>query len=223
MKEKPSSESRSTRAFYDRISRSYDLLAEASEHQSRERGLELLDVRPGERVLEIGFGTGHGLVSLAEAVGPEGTVVGIDVSEGMREVARERLEESGLAERARSLDLGDARDLPYDDASFDAVFLSFTLELFEEGDLERVLGECRRVLAPGGRLGVVSLEHEESTSLLVDLYKWLHRHFPHIADCRPIPVIDLVAASGFRIERRVGMSIWSLPVAAVVASTEGMG
>ena len=57
-----------TRAYYDKIARVYDLLAEHTEQPMREKGLALLAARPGERVLEIGFGTGHCLVELAEAV-----------------------------------------------------------------------------------------------------------------------------------------------------------
>ena len=54
-----------TKAFYDKISHVYDLLAEHSEGPIRRAGLEILDAQPGEKVLEIGFGTGHCLVSLA--------------------------------------------------------------------------------------------------------------------------------------------------------------
>ena len=77
-----------TRAFYDKISGVYDLLAEHSEGPVRQTGLDKLALAPGERVLEIGYGTGHCLVQLAEAVGPEGKVFGIDLSEGMRARAR---------------------------------------------------------------------------------------------------------------------------------------
>ncbi len=57
-----------TRTFYDRISRVYDLLAERSEAPIRRKGLELLTALPGETVLEVGFGTGRCLASLARAV-----------------------------------------------------------------------------------------------------------------------------------------------------------
>jgi len=78
-----------TRAFYDKISGVYDLLAEHSEGPVRQTGLDELAPATGNRVLEIGYGTGHCLVQLAEAVGQEGKVFGIDLSEGMRARARE--------------------------------------------------------------------------------------------------------------------------------------
>jgi ubiquinone/menaquinone biosynthesis C-methylase UbiE len=76
-----------TKAFYDKISHVYELLAEHSEGPARRAGLEKLAAQPGEKVLEIGFGTGHCLVSLAQSVGPTGTVYGLDLSEGMVRMA----------------------------------------------------------------------------------------------------------------------------------------
>ena len=66
-----------TRAFYDRISHVYDAIAVAAEHGARERGKEILDVAPGERVLEVGFGPGRALVAFARGVGRDGKVVDV--------------------------------------------------------------------------------------------------------------------------------------------------
>ena len=64
------------KASYNRLSRWYDLLAGSTEKKYRDIGLEVLAARSGERVLEIGYGTGHCILSLAEAVGPTGQVCG---------------------------------------------------------------------------------------------------------------------------------------------------
>ena len=61
-----------TKAFYNKIAKVYDLLAEHSERAMREKGIEMLAPSPGEHLLEIGFGTGHVLVELAQAVGTNG-------------------------------------------------------------------------------------------------------------------------------------------------------
>jgi demethylmenaquinone methyltransferase/2-methoxy-6-polyprenyl-1,4-benzoquinol methylase len=106
-----------TRAFYDKISGVYDLLAEHSEGPVRQAGLDKLAPAAGERVLEIGYGTGHCLVLLAEAVGPEGKVFGIDLSEGMRARARERVEKEHVIDRVE-LSCGDATRLPYPTAAW---------------------------------------------------------------------------------------------------------
>ena len=116
----------------------------------REAGLKMLGAKAGQSVLEIGFGTGHCLVDLAGAVGPDGKVLGIDISENMRDVAEKRLAEKQLADRA-VLQCGDAATLPYDSHSLYAMFASFVLELFDTPDLPRVLAEWRRLLKPAGR------------------------------------------------------------------------
>ncbi len=205
-----------TKSFYDRISKAYDLIADSSEHTAREKGLELLAAGAGEKVLVIGFGTGHSVAALGCSVGPAGRVFGIDISEGMLAVARRRVAEAGAADRVE-LSLGDARNLKFGDGIFDAVFMSFTLELFDEAEFPRVLGEIRRVLRPGGRLAVVAMSREPHENVMTGIYVWMHRHFPHFVDCQPIPAGDCVARAGFTVERTEKMSIWSLPVAIVLA------
>ena len=164
-------------------------------------------------MLEIGYGTGHALEQLAKA---RVEAVGIDLSEGMRSVARQRLERAGLAHRVR-LDLGDARALPYEDGHFDAAFMSFTLELFDPPDIPKVLGEANRVLRAGGRLGIVALAETDPPNLMTEIYKWLHEHFPHLIDCRPIDAVGALRAADFRIRETTGMSVLRLPVISVIA------
>ncbi len=172
--------------FYDRISGVYDALADASEREARTLGLSLLAPSGSERVLEIGFGTGHALVEIAKRLSDKGRVFGIDVSQGMLEIAEKRVQGADLEERIAELRLGDAKELPYKRDAFDAVFSSFTLELFSEAEIPVVLAEVSRVLRPGGRLGVVSMNATHESLAIVDLYRFLHRHFPHIVDCQPI-------------------------------------
>ena len=207
-------------SFYDRISHAYDLMSDAGEHKAREQGEQTLNVQSGENVLEIGFGTGNTLLHLAEAVGESGRVSGIDVSTGMLEVATRKVESKSLADRV-DLSVGDARQLPYKDDSFDAVFASFTLELFSLNDIPAVLAEVARVLKPGGRLGVVSMatvQEGEKASALEKTYVWMHQHFPHIVDCQPIDVVELVEGAGLQVQEKVEMTIWTMPVRCVVAT-----
>jgi demethylmenaquinone methyltransferase/2-methoxy-6-polyprenyl-1,4-benzoquinol methylase len=209
----------SNRAFYDRISHAYDLLADANERAARLAGVQALDLKPGERVLEVGFGTGNEILDLADLVGPGGQVAGIDISAGMLAVAQRKLSQ---APSATPIDLrvADARQLPYEAGSFDAAYSSFTLELFPDEDLPVVLAELRRVLCPGGRLSGVSMalvKPGQRASFLEKTYVWMHRHFPHIVDCRPIDLAGLLTAAGFRVTRQTNLEIWSMPVAVVVA------
>ncbi len=206
------------RKFYDRISSVYDLIADKGEHRARELGLELLAAVPGEDVLEIGFGTGHSLVALAKAVGPTGSVTGVDLSEGMKRSASRRVDAAEMEGRV-TLVCDEVPPLAFDSSSFDAVFLSFTLELFPLLRIPEVLAEIQRVLRLGGRVGVVSMatvlpgEHE---SPLEKSYKWMHQHFPHIVDCQPIEAERLVEKSGFEILDSQRIALFTMPVAAVI-------
>lgn len=195
---------------YDRISRFYDYFAGVFEKKYRNIALERLNIKRGETVLEIGFGTGHCLKQMAESIGEHGKVCGIDISSGMLEISKQRLEEAGLLDRVE-LQCEDALKMPYEDHKFDAVFTSFTLELFDTPEIPRVLGEIKRVLKPNGRLGVVSMSKEDGDSILLRLYEWTHKKIPQYADCRPIYVEQSIRDAGFEIQYREKVSLFGLP------------
>jgi demethylmenaquinone methyltransferase/2-methoxy-6-polyprenyl-1,4-benzoquinol methylase len=209
-----------TRDFYDGISRAYDLVADSSEHAARDLGLRALGVSSGQRVLEIGCGTAHALVSLADEVGATGQVHGVDVSSGMMAVARRRIEAAGV--RNVTLTIGDARVLCFRSSVFDAVFMSFTLELFE-GAIPDVLAEVRRVLRVGGRVGIVAMSNTGETNAMIDLYEWLHRRWPQFVDCRPINLVGALQAAPFQIANVQATAIWGLPVIAAVGIKASAG
>ena len=167
-------------------------------------------------MLEIGFGTGGALVALARAVDRTGRVHGIDLSEGMARRAAARLQRAGLRDRVE-LRCGDAAVLPFEAASFDAVFMSFTLELFDTPEIPIVLGECRRVLCRDGRLGLVSLARRCPPSRTERIYGWLHRRFPATFDCRPIDARRSLEAAGFRVRVAERSTSWGLAIDRILA------
>jgi demethylmenaquinone methyltransferase/2-methoxy-6-polyprenyl-1,4-benzoquinol methylase len=199
-----------TRAFYNKISRFYDALSDRSEAPVRNAGLDLLKPRAGEKVLEIGFGTGCALAVMARAVGPQGRVFGIDLSDQMVRLAKKSLAEAGLADRTR-LRGGDATRLPYAADTMDALFMSFTLELFDTPEIPSVLGECKRVLRPGGRIVVVGMSKEGGRRPFVSAFEWAHRHYPNFIDCRPIYVRRALEEAGFKIQKSLKKPMW-IPV-----------
>ncbi|MBS1786271.1 MAG: class I SAM-dependent methyltransferase [Acidobacteria bacterium] len=204
------------KSSYDRMSGWYDLLTDRSERKSRDLGLKLLQAREGEKALVIGCGTGHGVLTLMRDVGNTGKVFGIDLSEGMLAVTRERLLDAGLAGRME-LECADATALPFATEVFDAAFMSFTLELFDTPEIPVVLRECRRVLKVGGRICVVGMSRQGKDSLMIRLYEWAHRKMPGYVDCRPIYVQEVIEQAGFRVVKAIKNSIWGLPVEIVQA------
>lgn len=148
------------RTMFDRIAPVYDLmnrLMSAGLDQRWRRMTADAVVRPGDRVLDACCGTGD-LALAAEK--RAGRVTGLDFSERMLERARRK---SATVEWVR----GDLLELPFEDASFDAATVGFGVR--NVADLERGLGELARVLAPGGRLGI--LEITQPRGLLRPFYK----------------------------------------------------
>jgi len=200
---------------YDKISRIYDLITEPFERKFRNMGLNQLDVKEGETVLEIGFGTGHCLEEIAKRVWENGKAYGIDISSGMLDITRKRVEKKGLADRVESY-CGDAMSMPYKDNMFDAVFMSFTLELFDTPEIPAVLKEIKRVLKPKGRLGVVSMSKEDGESWLLKAYEWVHKNFPALVDCRPIYVEKSIRDAGYSIKSKEKIKLFGLPGEVIV-------
>jgi len=189
------------RKSYGVVSRFYAVAEGIFEKGLRQKGLQLLSVTPGEVVLEIGFGTGYSLKEIANSVGENGRAYGIDITPQMLEITRKRLRKVGLTDRVEIYE-GDAKSMPYQDNKFDAVYMASTLELFDTPDIPRVLKEIKRVLKPGGRLGIASLTKEgREGSLFLRFYEWLHQKIPKYANCRPIYVEKLVADAGYEITK----------------------
>ena len=202
--------------WYDTLSPWYGVLAAPFERPYREQGLELLDPKAGERIADVGSGTGSALVPIARAVGETGTVVGLDISRGMCAVAQENVESSPVSTRIDVV-WGNALSLPFRSGSFDAIFTSFTLELFDTPDIPVVLEECTRVLRSGGRLCVVSLSKRE-TGHVTRVYERVHLTVPQYVDCRPIYVQQLLADAGFDVEAVQEARMWGLPLELVLAT-----
>jgi SAM-dependent methyltransferase len=111
----------------------------------------LLGLLPGDGVLDVACGTGNFTRDFARSVGPDGLVVGIDVSETMLARAVEETREAGLDDHVAYV-RGDAQELPFRDRSFDAVCCFAALHLF--ADPMRALDRMTEVLTDGGRIAL---------------------------------------------------------------------
>jgi ubiquinone/menaquinone biosynthesis C-methylase UbiE len=121
--------------------------------------------RPGDRIVEVGCGSGAVIRWLAHHTDSTIPLTGVDVNQYLLREARNLTELQGLSERI-TFQPGDAEDLPLPSASFD-VTLSFTV--MEEVDAERMLAELVRVTRPGGRVGVVVRATDMPTWMNLDL------------------------------------------------------
>jgi demethylmenaquinone methyltransferase/2-methoxy-6-polyprenyl-1,4-benzoquinol methylase len=165
------------RGMFDRIAGVYDLMNSAMtaglHHQWRQRAVDRAEVGPGSDALDLCCGTGDLALELRRRIGPDGRVVGSDFSEPMLEQARRKSGELGLP-----VEFGwaDALDLPYGDASFDAVTIGFGARNL--ADLERGIAEMARVLRPGGRLVILEITRPRREPLATFYSLWFDRIVP---------------------------------------------
>ena len=148
---------------------------------TRSRLREALAPRPGERLLEVGPGTGYYALPVAEWLGPDGRLEVFDLQREMLDHTLRRAGEAGLTTLVPTQ--GDARSLPYPDDAVDGAYLVTVLG--EIPDQETALHELARVVRPGGRVVV--------GELIVD---------PHWVS--PGALERRAAEAGLRLERRIG-------------------
>ena len=188
--------------FFDGIAPTYDDWADNLHRKAAKRLGDLVDPKPGQHVLDVGCGTGLLTRQVADAVGKNGIVVGIDISEGMLAQARkERRPNTTLVSMA-------AERLVFRDESFDLVTLGEVLTYLL--DPFTALSEALRVLKPHGRLGVSSQRRSLATEAqdvffasLVALTRRHHLQFPRLSSERanfgePEMLPGILEVAGFK-------------------------
>ncbi|KAG9269924.1 uncharacterized protein zgc:194242 [Astyanax mexicanus] len=113
-----------------------------------ENAVKLSQIQPDETVLELGHGPGLGLqYAMQKLTGPQGKLLGVDVSEYMHQMALERMQEQILVGKVKLI-LGDVAAMPFEDHSVDKVFHCNCYYFWP--DLQRAAAEIHRVMKPGG-------------------------------------------------------------------------
>ncbi|WP_373892655.1 demethylmenaquinone methyltransferase [Virgibacillus sp. CBA3643] len=157
-----------------------------------------MNVTKGSKALDVCCGTGDWSISLAEATGTTGEVIGIDFSQNMLSVAEEKKNKADL--KQLSLIHGNAMDLPFDDNSFDYVTIGFGLR--NVPDYMTVLKELRRVVKPSGK--VVCLETSQPT--LIGFRQLYYFYFRFI-----MPLIGRLFAKSYKEYAWLNESAKSFP------------
>lgn len=160
---------RDTIRTYGRISGSYDIVFGPVFHPGRKEAVRLANDRPGQRILEVGVGTGLSLPYFR----PDSEVTGIDVSAEMLAKAQRRVEDKELSHVA-GLHVMDAEHMTFEDNSFDAVLALYVASVVP--DPARFAAEMRRVCIPGGTIVLVNHFTSENWAL-----RWMERRLAHLA------------------------------------------
>ncbi len=169
------------------------LVGHAMAVKNRARGewvTSLLDLAPGDRALEVGFGPGADARRVLRAIGERGTYLGVDASEVMVRQARERNSDSVASGRARFVFGELERGLPARDGAHDVVFAINCAQFWT--DLAGGLAEMARTLAPGGRL-VVAVQPRNANASAADSARWAERL---AAAAREAGLADVTVAMG---------------------------
>jgi len=128
-----------------------------AEQAARRRYLDLLDLHPGMKVIDVGAGTGLISLDIARRVGRDGRVVALDPSAALLDAARKAAIEAGCGSVVEG-HVGDARAIPFPEGSFDRALCHWVL--LHVAEQERVLAEMRRVVQPGGKIMCVEMDWE---------------------------------------------------------------
>ncbi|RJQ82944.1 methyltransferase domain-containing protein [Pseudonocardiaceae bacterium YIM PH 21723] len=165
---------------------------------------QMLQLKSGDRVLEVGCGTGWTLPALSAAVGPEGSVVAVDYSPAMVARAQARVAREGLS-NVRVIQ-ADAADMPLEPGSFDAVLAMYAISATR--DVPAVVRAVHDVVRPGGRVFVMDVHLAPSTSPLARSLRWLYRRMYDwtgvnvLAELTSVfPEVTAVDGKGRRVER----------------------
>lgn len=214
----PEEKRRLVRAQFDPIATTYDLadavLSAGLDARWRKKGIGYLNLKAGERILDLCGGTGDFALLAAARAGDRGRVIIYDFNRRMMEAGRRKIKRSPRSRLIRCIQ-GDAEAISFSDESFDAVTLGFGLRNFVHTELG--LKEIHRVLKPGGRVvvlefslpagrGLRSLYHFYSFRVMPFVARIIcgtDRPFRYLAESirvflSPAKVAELIRESGFQ-------------------------
>lgn len=185
---------------YDARSHIYSKTVARWEHENHLLALERAAIQPQDKVLEVAVGPGLTLLEILKRVDEHNIVYGVDISPEMLYLAEERANQAGYANIA--LFEGNARDLPFDDDTFDVLYNGYMLDLIPLAELPGIIQEFKRVLKPNGRLILLNMSKKDGSVITFreKLFRWLPAKWVlYLAGgCRPVLMENYVKQAGFR-------------------------
>jgi len=170
-KDSKESKKRQVENMFDKIAFRYDFLnrflSAGIDVGWRKKAIKQLVSSKPKNILDVATGTADFAITSYEILKPE-KITGIDISEGMLDIGRKKIEKAGLEEHIELLN-GDSEAILFDDNTFDAVTVAFGVRNFE--NLEKGLSEIKRVLKPGGKLIVLECT-KPSAPVIKQLYNF---------------------------------------------------
>lgn len=194
----PATLAQRTRRIYDRLAPVYGISTKLFHSRAHRRALEISEIRDGMRVLEVATGSGEMFRRLVRA-NQGGSTLGIDLSSNMASHTQDRVKRE-FPRSTTQCHAVDARQMPFRDATFDAVVCCYLLELLSGEDIVRTIGEFHRVLRRRGDLVLVLIGQNKAA------FNGIYRVCGKVAPAfwgRQVEerVPELVQANDFRIIR----------------------
>ncbi len=155
----------STVKQYKNLAHSYDLRFRKFVEVTATKVASLANIAPGDKVLDMGCGTGEVLFRLGQKYPDVGLLAGIDASEEMLELARTKLSSF----KTVNLQLGSIEKLPYPDEYFDLIVSSGVIHYIQ--DIASMTEETYRVLKPHGRVLLIDMANESLTTRILSLFR----------------------------------------------------
>jgi ubiquinone/menaquinone biosynthesis C-methylase UbiE len=184
--------------IYNSLAGVYDIWAYMTESRARDRALELAEIKNGQNILEVAVGTGLAFYKIVKR-NPDGTNVGIDISDGMLKKARKRLRQ--LEKANYELKLGTALNLEAEDHQYDLLINNYMFDLIPYDQMDAILTEFKRVLKPGATLVLAGMTKGEKFGS--GIYDKIYRLSPRLmGGCRSVQLSERLQRHGFKIKTR---------------------